>query len=148
MRLLALVLTVGSTGVPSFARADEPPPVQPLAPGATLLPREVPPPPPPSALQRSGAMAIGGFVTAGVGLTTALAGVIAIVAAPQEGIPCLVPPCPSMPDPNFVVAGIASMAVGGALLGIGLPVGIVGATRMQSPRISIGPSGGAVSFSF
>lgn len=185
MRTWTFLLVVAAVAVPATSRADGPPaPAPQPAPAASgyyAPPPYYPPPgyypPPPGGYwmpgpppeeagtkRRSTGMMVTGIVFASLGAANAIAGAVMMAAAPKR---CMVAEADfggggsfndgCEPDPGFIVVGGVTMAAGGALLAIGIPLWIVGA-RTPSPNppersaarptLLVGPRSAGVRFAF
>ena len=99
--------------------------------------------------RHSPAMRTTGIALTAAGATAVAAGAGLVVFAPEGGsdIQCVRGPCGGGPskDPAFVVAGVAAAGTGVAMLAVGIPLWIAGASPREkpaSPSASLSLSGG------
>jgi hypothetical protein len=112
--------------------------------------------------RRSPAMMITGFTMMGLGVGGVITGALtfAFSQAVQYdlAIECVQAPCYSgyQSSPSAgEVGGVIAMVSGGLLVAVGLPLGIVGASRKPRenqasvvPQVSVGPTGGSARWTF
>lgn len=109
--------------------------------------------------RRSTVMMITGFSIAGLGVTSLVLGsvVYTMAAAPvQYDMMCFQAPCGDTIPPSSSrgkAGGIGMMIAGSALVAVGLPIGIYGATKKPRevspvPRVAIGPAAANLRWTF